>query len=178
MEVGIGLGSNLGERLEALRSGVRAVGALPAVRILAVSPVYETEPVDVPAAFRHLPYLNAALAVACAASLPRLAADLRAIEEALGRVRGSERNAPRALDLDLIYAGEVVLQTAELTLPHPRWAARRFVVAPLADIRPTLIVPGQRRSVSAILAGLPERPAARLYATAGWHEVPAKGTER
>jgi 2-amino-4-hydroxy-6-hydroxymethyldihydropteridine diphosphokinase len=78
----------------------------------------------------------------------------RSIEIRLGRLRGSERNAPRTIDIDLLYLGEETLDHPELTLPHPRIAERRFVLQPLADIRPELVLPGRQRSVSEMLAHL------------------------
>jgi len=78
----------------------------------------------------------------------------RSMEIRLGRQRGSERNAPRTIDIDLLYLGEQTLDHPELKLPHPRIGERRFVLQPLADIRPELILPGQRHTVSEMLAEL------------------------
>ncbi len=95
-----------------------------------------------------------------------LLAALQRIESSLGRPlpRPPLRNAPRTLDLDLLYAGELVVERNGLALPHPRIAARRFVLEPLADLRPGLLLPGQRESVAALLAKLPTAPAVRRIA--------------
>ncbi len=158
MEYGIGLGSNMGDRMQALAQAAARIARLPDVRILARSAVYETEPVGAQPEFRHLLFLNAVLVAESAASPDIFAASLRAIETEIGRVRQADRNAPRVVDIDLIYAGNSATETERLALPHPRWAERRFVVAPLADVRPDLVLPGQTRCVSAILADLPARP--------------------
>ena len=79
---------------------------------------------------------------------------LKAVEAALGRPEQRERNSPRTLDLDLLYADAVVSEDAELILPHPRLHVRRFVLQPLADIRPDLILPKQTQTVAKLLAEL------------------------
>jgi 2-amino-4-hydroxy-6-hydroxymethyldihydropteridine diphosphokinase len=89
---------------------------------------------------------------------------LQQIERSIGRPAKHERNAPRTLDLDLLYAGNLTLQSAELILPHPRIATRRFVLQPLADLRPELILPGTGRSVAALLSALPLSPAVNPWA--------------
>ena len=164
MEYGISLGSNLGDRLAHLRRARERVAALPGVRLRASSPVYETEPVDVADVHRDKAYLNAVLIVTAAGGPEALAAALHTIESALGRVRVADRNAPRPIDLDLVYAVGTTRATRDLTLPHPRWHERRFVVQPLADVRPDLVLPGQTATVAAILAALPPTPSATLFA--------------
>lgn len=160
MEYGLGLGSNLGDRQAWLARAAERVAALPSVRVIARSSIYETEPVDVQPEYRDCAFLNAVLIVVAPDAAEALAERLRVIETELGRVRQEDRNAPRVIDIDLIYADTLLVETAGLTLPHPRWAERRFVVQPLADIRPDLVLPGQTRTVSQILAALPPRPAA------------------
>jgi len=73
----------------------------------------------------------------------------------MGRIRTEDRNAPRVIDIDILYAGSVKRTDGNLDLPHPRWAQRRFVVQPLADVRPFLRLPGETRTVSDILKTLP-----------------------
>ncbi len=80
---------------------------------------------------------------------------LRQIEASLGRPSRHERNASRTLDLDLLYFGDAVLSTPELELPHPRMTTRRFVLEPLAEIRPELVLPAQNKTVAELLAALP-----------------------
>jgi 2-amino-4-hydroxy-6-hydroxymethyldihydropteridine diphosphokinase len=81
-------------------------------------------------------------------------ARLRALERAAGRPDLRPRNAPRVLDLDLLLFGRAVVQTAELTLPHPGLGQRRFVLAPLAELAPALVPPGETRSVAELLRDL------------------------
>lgn len=168
-ESAFSLGSNLGDRLGFLREARRRMEALPGVRGLAHSPVYETEPVGVKPEHRHLAYLNAVVMV----ESDRRAEDWRpcmaAIEAALGRVRGEDRYAPREIDVDLIYHGADVLDGGGLIVPHPRWAARLFVVRPLADLRPDLVLPGATHPLRDLCADLEraEPGAVRFFAEPG-----------
>lgn len=165
MELALSLGSNLGDRLQNLSTARSAIAALPHVRLIASSPVYDTEPVDVPDAHRERTFLNAILIVESDSSLNELAPQLRELEHRLGRTRSADRNAPRVIDIDIIAAGIEHLSRADLVVPHPRWKERRFVVQPLADVRPDWVLPGERRSVREVLAALPERPTVALYGT-------------
>lgn len=163
VEVGLSIGSNLGDRagnLDAVRS---AIDALAGVRTVAESPVYETEPVDVPAESADMPFLNAVLIVQSDLDPSELAARLRAVEDKLGRTRTPERNMPRTADIDIVYAGRLRMHTPDLTIPHPRWRGRRFVVQPLADVRPDLVLPGETRTVTEILLSLPHTPKVLRY---------------
>jgi len=155
MEAGISLGANEGKRLIQMRRAADEMGGLPGVRILERSSVYETLPVDVPTRYQALKFLNAVLILDWPKGPEELLEVCQALERAAGRVRTGERNAPRPLDLDIVYLDGLVLSGERLTLPHPRWAERRFVVEPLADVRPDLVLPGQRRTVREILASLP-----------------------
>lgn len=163
MEIGLSLGGNLGDRLALLREATRRIAALPGLRLLAIAPVYETEPVGVRPEHAHLAYLNTVLIVEApdALDLQALADALHAIEWDLGRRRTEDRNAPRPIDIDVLYAGAVTRADGILDLPHPRWARRRFVVQPLADIRPALRLPGESRTVAEILAALPSSESVR-----------------
>ena len=162
METGVSLGSNLGDRLAHLRRGAAGLAALPGARLLARSRVYETDPMDVPAAYRALPFLNAVVVLDWAGSAHDLLRAAKALEAAEGRRRG-ERNGPRPLDLDLIYADGLRMDEDGLTLPHPRTLERRFVLEPLADVRPELVLPGAGKTVCQALAALPPG-GARLFA--------------
>ena len=107
----------------------------------------------------------AAVLVVTAAIEPKVLSDaIHAIEDDLGRVRTEDQFAPRPIDIDILYAGETLSEDDDLTLPHPRWAERRFVVQPLADVRPDLVFPGDNSTVSEVLAQLPAEPAVRCYA--------------
>ncbi len=132
----VSLGSNLGDRLGHLRRAVDRLRADGDPPVSAVSRVYETEPVGGP---EQGPYLNllVELAVAPGTDPYRLLGLCRRLEAAAGRVRG-ERWGPRTLDADLVWLDGVVLDDPELTLPHPRWRERRFVLAPLAELAPDL----------------------------------------
>ena len=165
MRTGIALGSNLGDRLLNLTAGREAVMRLPGIfDPVHHSRVYETEPVGTgPDAG---PFLNAVIEVEFGADPFALLAALRSIESSLGRPTRYPRNAPRTLDLDILYASDLVLNDATLILPHPRLHQRRFVLAPLNDIRPALLLPGQTRSVAELLASLDDASAVTVFANA------------
>jgi len=129
----LGLGSNLGDRLGTLRI---AVAGLPDV--VAVSPLYETEAVGGPE--DQPPYLNLVVELSTDLSARQLLEVAQQMEAAAGRVR-AERFGPRILDVDILLVGEETIDQPDLTVPHPRMARRRFVVAPLADLAPELVAP-------------------------------------
>lgn len=163
LPIGIALGSNLGDRLANLRAGRDAVahwhrGGQPA----AVSAVYETEPVDCPPG--SAPFLNAVMEIETSLDPADLLARLRAVEIEFGRDLQAARHAPRPIDLDILYAGDRRIETPDLVTPHPRMTTRRFVLQPLRDIRPDLVLPGQERTVGQLLAALPPHPAATIFA--------------
>ena len=153
----VGLGANLGEREAALRQALAALGQCPGTRVLRVSPLYGSAPVDAGGP----DYLNAVAEVATTLTPEALLQALQAIEQSAGRER-PYRNAPRTLDLDILWFGDQVIGTPTLTVPHPRMAERAFVLRPLADL-----VPGR---VSA--AALQAVAAQSIYqlADAGWAE--------
>ncbi len=165
IEYGFSLGSNLGDRLANLSAARQALLAAPGARLLAASPVYETEPVGVKPEFAHLAFLNAVLVVASPEPPEAWLQRLHDIEYGMGRERGSDRNAPRHIDVDILYAGDACIGSAGLSIPHPRWALRRFVVQPLADVRPQLRLPGLDRRVAEVLAALPPGEAVTPFAT-------------
>jgi 2-amino-4-hydroxy-6-hydroxymethyldihydropteridine diphosphokinase len=153
MRAGVALGSNLGERLANLRNARKDVAALPGVLPpMRASAIYETEPVGCePGAPK---FLNAAIEFEYAGEAGDLMHSLASIERLLGRSAGHARNVSRTLDLDLLYFGELEIETEKLQLPHPRLAEREFVLRPLADIRPDLVLPKQTESVAALLLQL------------------------
>ena len=155
MEIGLSLGSNLDHRLENLREAIQRIDELPDTVILAKAPIYETEPVGVKPEYAALHFLNTVVIIETTLELSALSAALHKIEADMGRVRTEDPNAPRVIDIDVLYAGHIQQADGILDLPHPRWAQRRFVVQPLADVRPFLRLPGEPRQVSDILKSLP-----------------------
>jgi 2-amino-4-hydroxy-6-hydroxymethyldihydropteridine diphosphokinase len=154
MRFGIALGSNLGERAENIRRGIEMLlASVPHVKLDASAPVYETEPVDCAPGTQS--FLNTVIEIEADCTPQELHTHLKAVESALGRPEQRERNSPRTLDLDLLYADDVVSDDPALILPHPRLHLRRFVLQPLADIRPDLLLPGQTQSIAGLLARLP-----------------------
>jgi len=139
----IGLGANLGDREAALRAALAAIGALPGTRVLRVSPLYRSAPVDAGGP----DYLNAVAELATTLAPEALLRALQAIEHAAGRER-PYRNAPRTLDLDILWFGRREIATAELTVPHPRMAERAFVLRPLADLVPERVDAAALRAVA------------------------------
>ena len=150
MRVAVALGSNLGERLANLRNARKDIaalsGALPPMRS---SAIYETEPVGCERGAGK--FLNAAIEFGYAGEALELMHQLAAIEKLWGRPGTHPKNVSRTIDLDLLYFGEMEIETADLQLPHPRIADREFVLRPLADIRPDLVLPRQSESVAALL---------------------------
>jgi 2-amino-4-hydroxy-6-hydroxymethyldihydropteridine diphosphokinase len=151
MKTGIALGSNLGDRLANLRAARQGVVDLVGVKPpIVFSPVYETDPVDCePDASR---FLNAVLEFNYDGDPSALLKQLIQIEETLGRERKRARNVSRKIDIDLLYAGDLEIENERLQLPHPRLHLRRFVLQPLADIRPDLVLPNQTKTVHELLA--------------------------
>jgi 2-amino-4-hydroxy-6-hydroxymethyldihydropteridine diphosphokinase len=113
------------------------------------SAIYETEPVGCEKGAAK--FFNAAIEFGYAGAPEDLLRELAAIEKLLGRPPAHERNVSRSIDLDLLYFGDAVIETAELRLPHPRIAEREFVLRPLADIRPELVLPEQSEPVGVLL---------------------------
>ncbi|MCM8750119.1 2-amino-4-hydroxy-6-hydroxymethyldihydropteridine diphosphokinase [Thermomicrobiaceae bacterium CFH 74404] len=144
----IGLGSNLGDRLGYLRGAVRGLAEIG--KIVAVSSLYETTPVG----YLDQPwFLNAVVALETGASPEELHRHLLGLEEAAGRERPFP-NAPRTLDLDLLFYDDLVLNRPELTIPHPRLHERAFVLVPLFEIAPNLRHPTLHKPVRELLAAL------------------------
>lgn len=136
----LGLGSNLGDRWSHLRRAVDQLRAGGSIPVVAVSRVYETEPVGGPD--DQGPYLNLVveLAVPAGSDPYLLLEECRRLEASAGRVR-TVHWGPRTLDVDVLWIDGVTLDDPELTVPHPRWRERMFVVAPLAELAPDLVDP-------------------------------------
>lgn len=135
----VSLGSNIAPREDYLRRGIEELSALPGTRLVKASSVIETEPVDVPAEFADLRFLNQVAVFETTLDPFDFSCRMHAAEDRLGRVR-TVRNGPRTIDLDLIDFDGLRIDTPELTLPHPRARERDFVLRPLAElgIRPTI----------------------------------------
>jgi 2-amino-4-hydroxy-6-hydroxymethyldihydropteridine diphosphokinase len=143
----LGIGSNLGDRLENLQGAVDALSGTPGLDFVAVSPVYETAPVGGP---EQPDYLNAVVIVGTALPARTILDRAHGIEAAFGRVR-EQHWGPRTLDVDVIAYGDEISDDPELTLPHPRAHERAFVLAPWHDIDPDAAIPG-RGLVTGLLA--------------------------
>lgn len=150
--VHIGLGSNVGDRLAALRSAVALLAEHGTIE--RVSSVYETAPVGV---VDQPPFLNACVALATALSARELLARTRAVEHALGRVE-RRRWGPREIDVDILLCGDLVVAEPDLAVPHPRMTDRAFVLVPLAEIAAGAVVPGTDASVATLLERVPRAP--------------------
>lgn len=158
MTYAIALGSNLGDRLACLSQGVgEMLARLDHARLTAVASVYETAPVGCPPGSQN--FYNSVVEIECPMAPHAVQKVLQSIERMLGRPDERERNAPRPLDLDILYAGQMRVDDDVLTLPHPRLHLRRFVLQPLAEISPDLILPRHAQTVAQLLAALPDDPA-------------------
>ncbi|MGA2866058.1 MAG: 2-amino-4-hydroxy-6-hydroxymethyldihydropteridine diphosphokinase [Verrucomicrobiota bacterium] len=153
----VALGANLGAGRRHLLQAMSRLQQL-SDEPLRRSGIWQTTPVDCPPG--SPPFVNAVVAFR-----PRpgdtpesLLARLQQLEREFGRRPKQVRNEPRPLDLDLIAFGDQVRATKELTVPHPRAAERRFVLQPLSEIAPGLVLPGQDQSVGELLQALPEDP--------------------
>lgn len=149
----IALGSNLGDSQNILRLAMERLAELSAKPVLKSS-LWQTSPVDCPPG--SPPFVNAAVGLwPRAGETPEtLLVKLQALQKEFGRQPKSVLNEPRPLDLDLIAFGNETRSTPELTLPHPRAVERRFVLQPLSEIAADLILPGQTRNISELLATL------------------------
>ena len=136
----LGLGANMGRRARMLAAALRALDATEGLGLIAASSVYETEPAgvtDQPA------FLNMVARFGCSLTPAALLGAVQAVERDLGRVR-TARWGPRTIDVDVLLLGEERLQTEELTIPHPELTRRQFVLVPLAELAPDLLLPGGR----------------------------------
>jgi 2-amino-4-hydroxy-6-hydroxymethyldihydropteridine diphosphokinase len=146
----LALGANLGDRRATLDAAVRRLRAEPGVRVVAVSPWYETAPVNCPPGSE--PFLNGCLTLETDRSPDDLLDLCLAIEASFGRVR-SIPNSPRTLDLDLLLYGDLVRTDDRLTLPHPRMLDRPFVMVPLADVATDVVHPVLKKTIRELSVG-------------------------
>ena len=163
MEIGFSLGSNINPRKRLLMQAKNRLLLAPSTHFVAQSPIYETEPVGVADEHKDKPFLNAVVVLETSFPLEAWMAYISKLEAHLGRIRTADQNAPRPIDVDIIYAGQELRDHAELTLPHPRWAQRRFVVQPLCDVRPDLLLPDSKKTVQGVLNSLPQNEKVVLF---------------
>ena len=156
MLAGIGLGANLGDVRTTLAAAQRALAALPETTLRAASSIYRSAPID----SSGPDYLNAVVLLDTRLTPQALLAELQRIERDHRRER-PYRNAPRTLDLDLLFHGAQQIDTQALTVPHPRLHERAFVLRPLAELVPALVIPG-RGTVAGLLAGVADQRVDKL----------------
>jgi 2-amino-4-hydroxy-6-hydroxymethyldihydropteridine diphosphokinase len=152
----VGLGSNLGDRAAEIDSAIGEIAALPSTTLVARSSLYRSAPL----AASGGEYLNAVVRLRTALAPIALLHALQSIEQAHGRERPFA-NAPRTLDLDLLLHGDAALDSSALTLPHPRLHERAFVLVPLAEIAPGLVIP-RRGALTELCASVAAQPVAKL----------------
>ena len=127
----LGLGSNLGERATLLAQAIQLIGALPGTQVLAISEAVDSDPVG----YADQPnFLNLCLLVSCGFNPDEFLAQTLEIERQLGRERTANRNGPRTLDIDLLFYEGGDWSSPTVTLPHPRWSSRGFVIFPLSNL--------------------------------------------
>ena len=151
MRTAVALGSNLGNRLENLRTARRRILEIGGVNPPVFSSgIYETDPVNCEACASK--FLNAVIEFEYDADPLKLLEETGRIEESLRRERHHAKNVSRTIDIDLLYCGEHQIDNKQLQLPHPRMHLRQFVLRPLSDIRPELTLPNQRQTIRQLLA--------------------------
>lgn len=160
----LGLGSNLGDRVNYLKRSLELLSSRPEVKIAALSSLYETEPVGGPA---QGPFLNACAVILVELTPVRLLQEMLSIEERLGRVR-KKKWGPRVIDLDLLAYEGITMNTPILKLPHPLLAERDFVLIPLGEIAPSLPVLSCGKTVGNLLASRKPAEGVKLFHSASW----------
>jgi len=145
----LSLGANVGDRSAQLREATDRLSKLG--RVLAVSSLYETEPVE----FTEQPwFLNCAIAIETSKTPQQLMASILRIEEEMGR-RRVQKKGPRSIDIDILLFGDMIVESEELTIPHPAMHQRRFVLEPLAEIAPQALHPTFKKTIRELLDALP-----------------------
>ena len=146
----LSLGSNIGNRAANLRQAMERLRDLGT--IVAASSLYETDPVEVQ---QQPMFLNCALAMKTEFTPRQFLSQILALEQSMGR-RRTQLKGPRTIDIDVVFFGDAVVDTPELTIPHPAMHQRRFVLEPLVEIAPDAIHPVFKRSIRELLGALPK----------------------
>ena len=149
----IAIGSNLGDRQAYYRQALERIAALPDTHIIRQSSQYETEPLGEASTW----YLNGVIEIETDLAADPLLQHLQSIENALGRVRSTERWVSRTMDLDILFFDTQIIETPDLYIPHPELHNRRFVLEPLTEIAPAFLHPRLQRTVSDLLAQLHDK---------------------
>jgi 2-amino-4-hydroxy-6-hydroxymethyldihydropteridine diphosphokinase len=158
----LSLGSNVGDRAAQLQDAVARLGA--AGRVLAASSTYETEPVE----FSEQPwFLNCAVALETDKTPQQLMAAILKIEEEMGR-RRVQKKGPRSIDIDILLFGDVIVESKELTIPHPAMHQRRFVLEPLAEMAAQVRHPVLKKTIRELRDALPEGQTVRKPKPEPW----------
>ena len=168
MKAGLALGSNVGDRLLNLQHAKNYLLSLSPERWHQTSPLYETEPVGCP--LDSPKFFNAVLEIEFTGAPRTLLKKIQAYETAHGRNRaaGAQKNAPRVIDIDILYFGEKEILEKDFIVPHPRIAERRFVLLPLSTLQPDMIVKGTGRTVKLLLRELPAKEGAVKFVQQEW----------
>lgn len=144
----VGIGANLGDARAQVLKAVQSIAALNGVKLIKRSSLFRSAPVDAPTGIENPDFVNAVVCIETTLTAQALLDALRGVEARAGRVRHESvaRNSPRTLDLDVLLYGDERIDTATLQVPHPRMWQRAFVLLPLVEIAPDLVIPGVGRA--------------------------------
>lgn len=160
----LGLGSNLGERLDNIKRSINLLLINPNIKLIACSNIYETAPVGGP---EQGPFLNACISIYTAFPPVSLLREMQHVENAMKRIR-AVKWGPRIIDLDLLIYEKTIVNTPFLQLPHPRITERDFVLVPLANIASDLSISGTGQTVGQVLKKRAGNPDVKLYCSKEW----------
>lgn len=156
MKAYIGLGSNVRDRLSSIKEAIRRISLSSDVQIVRLSSIYETEPIECEGGL----FFNAVLQIETKQEPESLLKELIKIENDMGRTR-DKKCSERMIDLDLLLYGDIPFRNSDLTLPHPRMHLRRFVLEPLCELNPDLMIPFTGKTVHDLLECLEDQSMVR-----------------